>query len=185
MCTYTCYESLLNTGNRKLPRWTPGKQLWTQHWCGIPVCCKYLSVGVGPGNSCWTIHKIATGQKKLHSSRTSANTSIPPVAVCTCMYSYYYSLPNVGEIEICLEVSQLHHMMKRAWPRSNCWTPSGQQAWVKLLLGRKGGGMHIFKFVLELEAFTNIPAAVCMRKTKQHVYVIPVDLHWSSFKIAK
>ena len=40
-----------------------------QHWCGIPVCCKYLSVGVGPGSSCW---KIAAGQKTLHSSRTSA-----------------------------------------------------------------------------------------------------------------
>ena len=34
------------TGNYQA-RWTPaaGEHLWTQHWCGIPVCCKYLSAG--------------------------------------------------------------------------------------------------------------------------------------------
>ena len=90
-CVHT--HVMTDTGNSKLLRWTHGEQLWTQHWCGVPVCCKHLSVGVGPGSSCWTYReqmcKITTGQKTLHLSRTSSYTlctGIPPVAVCTCMY---------------------------------------------------------------------------------------------------
>ena len=90
------------------------------------------------------------------------------------MYTCYDSLSNAGEIEICLEVSQLHHMMKRAWPENSCWTPS-EQVWTKLLLGRKG--MSVLKLVLELRS-TSMPVAVCMWKTKQHK--IPIDLYWSS-----
>ena len=53
MCIHTHVMTvyLIQGTARKLPRWTPGEQLWTQYWCGIPVCCKYLSVVVGPGGS--------------------------------------------------------------------------------------------------------------------------------------
>ena len=105
MCTYTCHVMTvyLIQGTGNTIRWTPGEQSWTQHWCpfgyvegsGEHVCCKHLSIGVGPGSSCWTYReqmcKTATGQKMLHSSRTSAYTSIPPLAVCACVYTLLQS----------------------------------------------------------------------------------------------
>ena len=88
------------------------------------------------------MHKILDRKNCIHLELQQIQVYVPPVALCTCMYTCYYSLPNAGEIEISLEVP---HMMKRAWPENSCWTPS-EQVWAKLLLGRKG--MSVLKHVL-------------------------------------
>ena len=153
----------------KLPRWTPGEQLWTQHWCGVPVCCTHPSVGVGPGSSCWT-YMWTDAQNSYWREKIAfiQNFSKYKYTTSSCVYSCYYSLSNAGEIETRFEVPQLYPvLMKRVWPGNSCWTPS-EQVWAKLLLNR----------YVSVEACsrisTSMPVAVCMWKKQQHK--IPIDL---------
>ena len=69
-------------------------------------------------------------------------------------------LPYAGEIETCLW--RFLSCTTWAWPGNTCWTP-GEKVWAKLFLSRKG--MSALKLVLELEAFTSMPVAVCKDKT--------------------